>query len=563
MSARWFLLLIVPALAILASFAPGSAQESETVSLTLPWEGGAVWRYMNGPHTGSSAVSDALDFQPPDAAGKQCEVFTSAFWVVAAADGRATVLPNAVEIDHGNGFRTGYYHLANKQVKTGDIVKAGQHLGQAGCCPDGGAEEDCRATEPHLHFYTAGPGGRLPITSTHLGGWLVDSDGCLVKPERRACPGSSLISNAPAYEGGNATEAAVTVALDVSGSIRAAGAESETMRFAAPYLRAAADGQPVTIITFSSRSKVVSRDGERKPLARLIDDVREARPDDVTDVGGAITRACSEMRLRTPGTPQALVLISDGFHNGARLQDPSRCFREHNWAIFAIGVGRENAGLLDRIVAGTGGEHRSAASIFDSACYFQRVRASAAGTATTTCSRFLLMPGERLQIPAFVPPEQAQASLAVTFAPVEEGQGRHRISVALRMSIGKLAADDAKLAHESAPGGERYAVSGPAPGAWEAVVSGTDLPDAGVFIDFAFSTTPIAFSIFVPEAGTPGPSPTPAVAEESPTPTVGATETPTPTPAPRPTRPPKTSVTPTPGPVTATPAATAPPSATR
>jgi hypothetical protein len=520
---------------------------------------------MNGPHTGSSSVADALDFQPPDAAGKQCEVFTSAFWVVAAADGRATVLANAVEIDHENGFRTGYYHLANKQVKTGDRVKAGQHLGQVGCCPDGGAGEDCRATEPHLHFYTVGPGGREPITGKHLGGWLIDVDGCLVKPERRACPGSSVISNAPAYEGGGGEpEVPVTVALDVSGSIAAAGAESEILRFAAPYLRASAEGQPVTIITFSSRSAVVSRGGERKPLARLIDAVRDARPDDVTDVGAALTRACAEMRLRAPGTPQALVLISDGFHNSGRLQDPSRCFREHRWPIFAIGVGRENAGLLDRIVAGSGGEHPASASIFDPACYFQRVRSMATGTAHITCSRFLLMPGERLQVPELVPPDQAQASLAVTFTPVEKGQGSPRINVALRMPNGKLAANLATLAHESAPGGERYAISAPAAGSWEAVVSGTDFPDAGVFVDFAFVTTPIAFSILGAESGTPAPAASPGVADDSPTPTAGATETPTPspTPTPRPTRPPKPSATPTPGPVTATPAPTSPPSST-
>ena len=69
----------------------------QNVYLSLPWEGGATWRYSTGPH-GPSGIPEALDLQPPDAAGKPCELFTSSFWVVASAPG-LTILPDAAHPD--------------------------------------------------------------------------------------------------------------------------------------------------------------------------------------------------------------------------------------------------------------------------------------------------------------------------------------------------------------------------------------------------------------------------------------------------------------------------------
>jgi murein DD-endopeptidase MepM/ murein hydrolase activator NlpD len=69
---------------------------------------------------------------------------------VAAADGTVQVAGNSATgyrlwIDHGNGWRTGYFHLLDLKVHVGDVVKAGDRLGLVG---DNPKDNDGR----HLHF---------------------------------------------------------------------------------------------------------------------------------------------------------------------------------------------------------------------------------------------------------------------------------------------------------------------------------------------------------------------------------------------------------------------------
>ena len=49
-----------------------------------------------------------------------------------------------IEIDHGNGFKTRYGHLARSRVRTGQRVEFQQHIGDAG--------NSGRSTGPHLHY---------------------------------------------------------------------------------------------------------------------------------------------------------------------------------------------------------------------------------------------------------------------------------------------------------------------------------------------------------------------------------------------------------------------------
>ena len=141
---------VIGVLALTAAFlhAQPATAATQPGGLWLPWEAGQSWRLTNGPHSGGAA----LDFQPPDAGGKACETFSSAYWVVASAGGTVTSISNGLEIDHGNGLKTGYLHLQEKQMASGR-VDAGDRLGKAGCCPEG-YSSTCFATAPHLHFYT-------------------------------------------------------------------------------------------------------------------------------------------------------------------------------------------------------------------------------------------------------------------------------------------------------------------------------------------------------------------------------------------------------------------------
>jgi murein DD-endopeptidase MepM/ murein hydrolase activator NlpD len=51
---------------------------------------------------------------------------------------------NAVEIDHGGGVSTLYAHASTLSVKPGDVVSAGESLGEVG--------QTGKTTGPHLHF---------------------------------------------------------------------------------------------------------------------------------------------------------------------------------------------------------------------------------------------------------------------------------------------------------------------------------------------------------------------------------------------------------------------------
>lgn len=70
--------------------------------------------------------------------------------VLAAKSGTVTITPtswggpNMITIDHGDGVQTDYAHLSADLVKTGDVVQAGQVIGQVGALGN--------VTGPHLHF---------------------------------------------------------------------------------------------------------------------------------------------------------------------------------------------------------------------------------------------------------------------------------------------------------------------------------------------------------------------------------------------------------------------------
>ena len=70
--------------------------------------------------------------------------------VIAAATGKETTVAYSgaqgyyIVVDHGNGYETLYQHLSRQDVRTGEMVMAGQQIGAVG--------ETGISMAPHLHF---------------------------------------------------------------------------------------------------------------------------------------------------------------------------------------------------------------------------------------------------------------------------------------------------------------------------------------------------------------------------------------------------------------------------
>ena len=106
--------------------------------------------YFRAPHDGAVLAGFA---RRPDGKGHEgIDIAVKTGDMVRASAGGKVVYAQAdsgrfgplVVLDHGNGWRTRYGHLARVTVKLGEFVKAGERIGIAG---QGGS-----ATRPELHF---------------------------------------------------------------------------------------------------------------------------------------------------------------------------------------------------------------------------------------------------------------------------------------------------------------------------------------------------------------------------------------------------------------------------
>lgn len=105
------------------------------------------------PFTDTKVFHQGLDILAPSGTAVQ-----------AAAGGRVvrsgyeSLFGNVVVVEHGQGYRTLYAHMAERAVSAGDIIERGDTLGTVGVTG--------RTTGPHLHFEVHANG--LPVNPTRF-----------------------------------------------------------------------------------------------------------------------------------------------------------------------------------------------------------------------------------------------------------------------------------------------------------------------------------------------------------------------------------------------------------
>ena len=95
------------------------------------------WRF--DPFNGRSTFHEGIDFAAPSGT----PIAAAAGGVVVTAEYHHQ-FGNMLEVDHGNGIVSRYAHASRLLVRTGDIVRRGQHIAHVGSTG--------RSTGAHLHF---------------------------------------------------------------------------------------------------------------------------------------------------------------------------------------------------------------------------------------------------------------------------------------------------------------------------------------------------------------------------------------------------------------------------
>ena len=160
----------------------------------LPWAAGQTWTMTGGPHP-DSGMGDKRPWSAIDIA------YGPSVGVVRAAESgvvwRSSDCPNFIRVDHGGGYRTGYYHVVNERVSNGQTVIRGDALASEGMGTGCGGY----TTGPHVHFSLRRDDIRIEIGGTELGGWEVRDggtpyNGCMLRlrDNYSACTPSASIT---------------------------------------------------------------------------------------------------------------------------------------------------------------------------------------------------------------------------------------------------------------------------------------------------------------------------------------------------------------------------------
>lgn len=571
-------LLAVTAGLLALHFGSDAEGVEQPTGLWLPWEAGHSWRLTNGPHGSSSdGFGAALDFQPADAAGRACDGSTSASWVVAAAGGRVHNRLNGLEIDHGNGFRTGYLHLQEKQVTSGS-VDAGDRLGRVSCCPEGDSDF-CWATAPHLHFYTVFRGARQGILGVNLEGWVVQDDGCLARGDERACVGGWLKSGAPAQSPSNAD---VVLIIDATGDNQTGDPQRVRLAAARAFLAAAGPDDRVGIVAYNSTvhaaTKLRTVKGEHGMDAALLHRIDRVGADGKADLRVGLRAGCRQLIRGAVAEAKAAVLISDGVHDFRQMGEPQRCLKQHGWPLYAVAVAPGSEETLRSMAEDAGGAFINLTGVPDIACEMHRLRMMISEQTAGACKTEPAFVDKTALLAFEVPEGQAAATFTASWLRLDAPSNvsrNARVAMTLISPSGRslgpntVRGDLTKMAGDN---WSSYTLALPQAGLWSVKLTGVSVPGEGIPVTVSLQST---VARPVPLLGEPQPEPSPSPAPEEAPPEATPTETPSPTseatsdaspsPTPEPTTSPSPnpSATPTPEPSpTATPEPTPEPTPT-
>ncbi len=178
----WLAALIVATLAG-ATLAPPATAAGTMPAWQLPFENGQSWQ-AGAPH---STNGGSLDFGP--IGGSNSHVVS-----VAAGTVYQINCPGGsyLGIDHGNGWRSTYYHLTNYQFGlVGSTVPAGTYLGEAGQPLPCGGDSNFN----HVHLTILRDGTPTNVSGLAFGNYRVFSSGQAYWGYWETLAGSRVITN--------------------------------------------------------------------------------------------------------------------------------------------------------------------------------------------------------------------------------------------------------------------------------------------------------------------------------------------------------------------------------
>ena len=158
---------LFPGVDLLAEDNPINPTDAPADSLfQLPFPLGATW-YFNGPHSWNGDNTPPFSSMDFFQGGADCDSPPALYAVATAAGSAIRRYSCWMEIDHGAGWTTSYYHLRNL-VGSGTQIRNGR-LGSIACevCAGG------YATGPHVHWSLKYNGAYVSLEGVKLSGWTV------------------------------------------------------------------------------------------------------------------------------------------------------------------------------------------------------------------------------------------------------------------------------------------------------------------------------------------------------------------------------------------------------